>query len=293
MLKRLNFNAEPVLIRTRQSGVAHTFYPILMEYNYLVATVISDGNTYLLDASDKYMSFGNLPLQCYNGAARVLGDSTYRKYLNCDSLKENENIDIYVSAKDSGNMKAICSETLGNYNSLIFREENMNKKTEDISFNLEKDLLMNSKITNLSIDSLKLYDYPVGVNYDAEFKITDDIVYINPILKVKIKENPFKSDTRKYPLELSYAYNLNYSTTIEVPKGYSVEELPKSVKITFNENDGLFYYHLYKDDNKIVLTCQFKLNKANYPAEDYQYLRDFYSVVVKKMNEEIVLKKIK
>ncbi len=41
------------------------------------------------------------------------------------------------------------------------------------------------------------------------------------------------------------------------------------------------------------MRCKLNFEKANYKAEDYQSIRDFYSIVVKKMNEEIVLKKIK
>ena len=293
MLKRLGFSAEPVLIRTRDRGYPNIYYPILTEYNYLVASVVVNGDNYLLDASDKYMGFGNLPLKCYNGAARVLGDSTYIKFLQTDSLKESENIVIYVTANDSGKMSAMCTETLGNYSSLRFREKNMNRRLSDISFDLVNDFLVNSSISNLEFDSMKLYDFPVGVNYDASFTMSDDIVYLNPLLKVKIKENPFKSDTRKYPLEMLYAYYLNYTNTIEIPENYRVEEMPKSAKVSLNDHQGLFYYQLYKQDNKLHLTCQLILNKANYDAEDYQYIRDFYTLALKKMNEEIVFKKIK
>jgi len=41
----------------------------------------------------------------------------------------------------------------------------------------------------------------------------------------------------------------------------------------------------------IQMRCRLRLNKAWFPAEDYASLRDFFTYVVKKENETIVLKK--
>ena len=108
-----------------------------------------------------------------------------------------------------------------------------------------------------------------------------------------IKENPFKADTRKYPIEKPYASSLNYYLTFMIPKGYKVDELPKSVKLLLNEDEGKFEYLISANEDMVQLQCKLNFNKAVYAPEDYQSIRDFYSIVVKKMNEEIVFKKLK
>ena len=80
---------------------------------------------------------------------------------------------------------------------------------------------------------------------------------------------------------------------MEVPKGYKVDELPKSVRVNLNGNDGMFEYLISSDKEYIQFRCKLLLSKATYVNEDYQFLRDFYALVVKKETEQIVFKKIK
>jgi hypothetical protein len=78
---------------------------------------------------------------------------------------------------------------------------------------------------------------------------------------------------------------------MEIPTGYTVEELPKSARSTLNGQDGMFEYLIGAQDGLIQLRCRLKLNKANFLPEDYASLRNFYALIVKKEDETIVLKK--
>jgi len=80
---------------------------------------------------------------------------------------------------------------------------------------------------------------------------------------------------------------------MEIPDGYVVDELPKSTKVTFNEDEGFFEYLIAKDDNGIQFRSRIQLKKANFKPEDYGTLRDFFAFVVKKQSEQIVFKKKK
>jgi hypothetical protein len=67
--------------------------------------------------------------------------------------------------------------------------------------------------------------------------------------------------------------------------------MPKPAKIAYNENEGFFEYLIQKNESTIQLRTRIKLNKANFSPEEYNTLRDFFSVIVKKQNEQIVFKK--
>jgi hypothetical protein len=117
------------------------------------------------------------------------------------------------------------------------------------------------------------------------------MLYINPYIGEGQHENPFTATDRKYPIEMPYTTDNLYLLNLQIPEGYDVEELPKSVRVAFNGNDGSFEYLIARQDNTIQLRSRIKLNKAYFPAEDYANLRDFYAFVVKKQNEQIILKK--
>ena len=292
MLKKLKLNAEPTILSTTDNGLAHPVYPIITEFNYLIAYVNVDHKDYFLDASDPFMGFNKLPLKCYNGYARILTPLTVSHVFSSDILLEKENISVMVNSDEKG-LTASFDEKLGYYHSLDFRDDFSKVKTKDIEDHIKKEFGFETTISDLNIDSMNEYEKCIRMNYDVSFSFKDDIVYFNPLMNKAIKENPFKADTRKYPIEKPYASSLNYYLTFMIPKGYKVDELPKSVKLLLNEDEGKFEYLISANEDMVQLQCKLNFNKAVYAPEDYQSIRDFYSIVVKKMNEEIVFKKLK
>jgi len=117
------------------------------------------------------------------------------------------------------------------------------------------------------------------------------MLYFNPFFGDVLRENPFHAADRKYPVEMTHTTDDLYLLNLEIPAGYVVEELPKSARVAFNGDQGQFEYMVAKQDNLIQMRCHIKLNRANFPADDYASLRDFYGYIVKKENEQIVLKK--
>jgi uncharacterized protein YfkK (UPF0435 family) len=150
-------------------------------------------------------------------------------------------------------------------------------------------------VSNIEIDSLKIVDEPVSIKYDIKLSAfgNADIVYFNPLLGDMLKKNPFSAAVRFYPVEMPYKSDITYVLSMEIPKGYKVDELPESVRIKLNENEGMFEYIIENNGESIQMRCKLQVKATKYLNEDYQTLRDFYSFVVKKEAEQIVFKKIK
>jgi transglutaminase-like putative cysteine protease len=74
-LKYAGIPVEPVLLSTRENGLATELYPVLSEFNYVIARATIANKPYFLDATDPFHPFGLLPERCLNGKGRVLGDS--------------------------------------------------------------------------------------------------------------------------------------------------------------------------------------------------------------------------
>ena len=292
MLRKLNFNAEPTILSTRSNGVAHPFYPILSEYDYLIVCAKVGETKYFMDASEPYLGFNKLPLKCYNGYARILSENPYPYLFSSDSIKEKENVFVLISSDDKS-ITANFQQDLGYYNSQKYRSLFGKKSVKEIGDVLKKEFSTDAIISDLVVDSLNSLENPLKLSYTSSINFNGDVIYINPLFNYAINENPFKSDKRKYPVEKPFALNLLYVMSFNIPPGYKVDEMPKSVKAKLNEDEGYFEYLISVTDDLIQMRCKLNFEKANYKAEDYQSIRDFYSIVVKKMNEEIVLKKIK
>jgi len=76
-------------------------------------------------------------------------------------------------------------------------------------------------------------------------------------------------------------------------KQNAIDELPRSAKVAYNGDEGFFEYLIQASGTNVQMRSHIKLNKAYFPQEDYNSLRDLFASVVKKQTEQIVFKKKK
>jgi hypothetical protein len=293
MFSHENIQAYPVLLSTRSNGYTHQLYPLLDRFNYVIACVVNGEDKIFLDATDPLLGFGRLDEQCYNGHARLLTEMPQAIYFEPDSVKERKLTTVFLTSTDKGKIEGSFNSQLGYFESLGIRERVKEKGKEEFAKKIKTAYGSDWKIDSVSLDSLKALEEPVTVHYELSMDNQEDIMYINPMLNEAYKENPFTAAERYYPVEMPYSFDETYVFNIEVPKDYVVDEIPKSTKIAFNDGDGYFEYLISQSENLIQMRSRIYFNKTNYGPDEYQSLRDFFSFVVKKESEQIVLKKKK
>jgi hypothetical protein len=294
MLQHEKLDASPVLLSTREHGYTHELYPLMDRFNHVVAAVNIDETAYYLDASDPLIAFGKLPLPCYNGHARVIGNQPRAVYFDSDSLMERKQTSVFISKNEKGDLEGTFRSKPGYYESLNLREEWKEKGGDSYFKKIKDGFGTDLKIQQTGVDSLNLYDLPVETYIDFAFKpFEEDLLYINPMMMETMKENPFQAMTRNYPVEMPYAFDELYVLNMELPTGYEVDELPKSARVLFNEGEGAFEYLISQSDETIMMRSRLTLKRANFLPEEYESLREFFGYVVKKHAEQIVLKKKK
>jgi len=293
--KTRGFEAYPAVLSTRDNGKAPEFFPIVDKFNYVVCCVKIDNKSYLLDATNSKLGFGKLKPQCYNGSARVIDPVLpILVDLSSDSLQEKKVTTVFISTNEKKELEGAYASKLGDFESLHLREKGGIGKGEDYLKELKKQFTFDIELSDAEVDSLKKMDEPAAIKYNMKFNLGDeDVIYFNPMLGEAERENPFKSAQRFFPVEMPYRIDDNYILNMEVPENYKIEELPKSTKVKLNEGDGMFQYLIGASNNHIQLQCRLQINKTLFEPEDYQTLRDFFTYVVSKEAEQIVLKKIK
>ena len=294
MLKKAQIIADPVLLSTTENGKAFEMYPLIKKFNYIVARVTINNKVYMLDASRKKLGFNYLPQYCYNGYGRLINDMPSVVNLFADSLMESKMTWIFISNSDDGkNLLGSFTSNLGYYESYNFREDIKDNEIDNYFKKIKNSFGYDITLTNNRLDSLKNPDEKIKIGYDFSFNLNEDIIYFNPLFGEAYKTNPFTAATRNYPVEMPYKTEEVIVVNMEIPKGYKVDEMPKSAKMKYNDDEGLFEYIISKDANNIYLKCLLRFNKAVFSSEDYEYLREFYGQIVKKQSEQIVFKKIK
>jgi hypothetical protein len=293
MLRHKGLKADPVVLSTREVGFNLSSYPILGKMNYVIARVQLDGRVFYLDAAHEELGFGQLAGNCYNGHARIISrtDSGSVWFLS-DSLKEAKTTVVLMSASDKG-MEGQWTSTLGKEESYEVREQVREKGEAAYFKDIQTSWGQDMDIADGGIDSLEKPEDPVAVHYKFLLKQEPgaSVMYFTPLLGEGYRQNPFKAAERKYPVEMPYAMDETYVFSMQIPEGYTVDELPKSTKVSFNGDQGYFEYLVQQSNELIQMRCRLKLNKALFLPEDYSSLRDFFAFIVKKESETIVLKK--
>jgi Domain of Unknown Function with PDB structure (DUF3857)/Transglutaminase-like superfamily len=293
LLRKRGMQADPVVLSTREHGYNLASYPVLDKLNYVVVRLYLGGKLYYLDAAHPQLGFGQLAGDCYNGHARVISNrDSSSVYFWADSLKESKVTMVLLSGTEKG-LEGTLQSTLGPEESYQLRRQIAEHSEQQYFKDIQTSFGEDADISNGGIDSLSRLEDPIKVHYDFLLKQTAgaSIIYFNPVMSDGLRENPFKAADRKYPVEMPYAMDQTYVLSMDIPEGYVVDELPKSAKVALNGDQGYFEYLLQAQGGKIQMRCRVRLSKALFPPEDYGSLRDFYAFIVKKENEQIVLKK--
>ena len=292
MLRQKGLYADPVLLSTREYGFNLSKYPILDRLNYVIARLPIAGHVYYLDIAHPQLGFGQLDGSCYNGHARIISmKDSGSVYFEPDSLHEKKTTIVFVSNGEKG-MGGSYQSSMDMQSSYHVRQRINELGIKEYFKRIQTAYGDDIIVSNMNIDSLDKREDPVTIRYEFSMKQAagESMFYLNPFFGEAIRENPFRAVERKYPVEMPHTTDNVYLFNFEVPKGYQVEEIPKSAKVVFNGDQGLFEYLIEKRDNMIQLKCRLKLDKASFSADDYASLRDFFAFVVKKENEQIVLK---
>lgn len=295
MLRHENMAASPVILSTRANGLSNELYPLINRFNYVVCKLDIDGITYYLDASEPYFGFNKLPEYCYNGHARVINSDINPVYFFADSMKEGKltNVMLFNDDNKAGKWSGTLNTMLGYYESTDIRERINDKGKEAFEKKLRESYTGEFSIDEIKLEDETEYEKPIRLSHSITIDgdNASNIIYFNPMLKEGYKENFFTAAERRYPVEMPYMMDETYNFQMEIPKGYMVDELPKSAKVSLNDGEGFFEYLISKTDETVLLRSRVKLEKATFMPEDYETLRSFFDFVVKKHAEQIVFKK--
>ncbi|RNI26862.1 DUF3857 domain-containing protein [Rufibacter latericius] len=292
MLRDAGFQAYPVVLSTRDNGRV-PYSPVLSKFNYVIAYAKIGNKEVLMDATDPLMPLGMLPKHCLNDKGWLVSKeiSDWVTLQSANRTTELINADVQVLA--TGVLSGKVMQSTNGVWALSMRHNV--QEAGEAKF-LEKLVSSQTQLERKApvLQNLKDLHKPMGLQYEvasAGDTQPKDIIYLNPMLLKAQQDNPFKNENRKYPVDFGHPTEEVYVCNFTIPEGYSVEELPKNAVIALPENGGRFTYALQVTGNKIQVMSKVTISRPIFYAEEYTYLKQFYTQVVAKHAEQIVLKK--
>jgi hypothetical protein len=292
ILNKAGFDVNMILLSTRDHGFVRRQYPMKSQFNYVICAVKLSDKTLLLDATDRYLPMTTLPARCLNGQGLIVS-KVDRGWMDINSkVKAKTVTSADFTLSETGELKGTLGFTHDGYNASAMRkayfkkgEETYLKEAKSSTWGVEKS----------EFADLKDFDKSAKVKHSLTIAegatVAGDVIYITPIITDKIEENPFKLDKRVYPVDFGTLVENLYVGKIVIPAGYQIDELPQSKILTLPGNAARYVYSAVPTGNVINITCNLTINKPLFVQEEYPVLKEFYTQVIAKQAEQIVLKK--
>jgi len=288
---------EAVTLSTRNHGTINMLYPVLGDFDYVIAKANIGDKSYLLDASDPLLAFGLLPMKCLNDKGRVFSPGKASYWIDMDKTpqRESDSFNFDLTLQEDGKIKGTLVHYSLGYSAYMNRKamkkfNSLNEYVENLDERLHAIKILKSDITGL--DSL---NSPLTEKYEIELETHDGFngnqLSFDPYFFDRTTVNPFKLPDRDYPVDWGMPSDRRYSVTLHLPQNYTLGDEPKSQSIALPNGGGKFITSFQTVGDSFNFTYVTQFSKSIYNQSEYPYLKELYNRIIAIEKENIVLKK--
>ncbi len=285
-LRAVGLTAKPVIISTRDNGKVTNSFPYSNLFNYVLILVEVDNAIRLVDATQDLCPNNLIPSNCINGQGFIVEEDSENWVTIANAATSLEEVNLALSVNVEENLiEGACRARSTGYAAVSERSEfyaSREKFEEEIA---KKGLKVDK------VEAQNLSDSSLPFKYNFEFtqsidRIDEQLIF-SPFANLVEKNNPFKQEERSLPVDLVYLRGKRLITTIQIPEGYKVDELPLPKKVS-TDNVSFSYIAQVKNGLVQVVAC-YNFKKQTYPASDYKELKRFMNTVTSTINSKIIL----
>ncbi|MGJ8745546.1 transglutaminase-like domain-containing protein [Polaribacter sp.] len=284
-------------IGTRSIPYTYQEVPTPVVDNHMILSYENQGKTYYLDATGRYIKFG-IPTSFIQGKEALVGYGKEFKIKKVPIIdaKQNAIIDTTYIKIENGSVIGTSKTSITGYPKIDFFNdlENENTPTKLKQFYNSMFEKGNNKFLVSSFKEINKYDYDNDFIVDYNFEINNysknlgDEIYIN--LNLNNDVSFYKTDKkREYAIEFDYKRYFSYTTTLEVPKGYTIDYLPEALNVS---NELLTCAITYKvQGNKVIYNQTIEFNFLTLNLKEQKIVNEKIKKIVRSYKEIVVLKK--
>ena len=258
---------------------------------YVVAYINIDGEEFLSDATIYHCPVNMLSPLCINDKGLIIDKGDVKWINTSSSIASEDNLKYTIDFNESvDSVNVNIGSASSNYNAIYYRSKFKNDKKKIEKYWNDKNVY---SIKNIITDNYKKTEesYKISLTGVSPVEVVQDKVIVNPFIYQKIKENPFKQEVRTYPIDFVYKSSSIYETKITLPRGYKITAKPVDINM---DNSMFKMLYTIKEDGNNTYTVKFvyEFKKSIYKASSYSALRMYFSMIIDRMQERIVIEKI-
>ena len=291
-LRYAELDVETMLLSTRSNGLVTELYPILSDFNYVIAKFNVGDKVYLLDATDDFLSFGLLPERCLNGKGRVFGAKESYWY-DIKPIDKEKSLAIFNLTLDpSGIIRGTIQYSYFGYKAASQRSKlstfsSQQKYIDGIKKNLPTVDIKHFEFQHVD-DLGKALVLKLEVEIEAFDNLDANSFLFNPFIGERWESNPFKSSERLYPVDFGAPLDDVIVFSLTYPEDFMLDELPQKVALALPNNGGRYLYDVQQMNNRLMLNHSLQISKTIFTATEYHYLKELFNHVIQVQRLDLV-----
>lgn len=294
-LQAAGLNADPVILATREYGLPHQLFPVISEFNYVVAQVNLNGEKIMLDATEKLLPFGMLPERCLNGKGRLISrqveESTWVDIRPLQKKTKRISLDLNLTKESFTGTLVIVSD---GYEAFERRKKILSEESEQLYAKKIQDKNIDFEISEYGTENLNDLTKPLTEKMQIKMNLDDtggQQLYLSPFLVDRWASNPFKSSQRLYPVDFGAPVETTFHLSLNYAAPYKLEENLENSAYTLPANGGRFLLSASTLENKVTVTSMLTLNKMVYNSNEYPGLKELFNRIIESHNSQLVFSK--
>jgi hypothetical protein len=296
LLSKAGLTTYPVVLSTRENGRLVSFSPSLDKLNYVVVMVENGDSELILDATSTELPMGMVPAYCLNGYGLLVKKENEQWIeLNKKNIYQKKQF-VTIDLHDLSKPTAKITQDLSGYAYADWSEE---YKENNADLDIQKNEIQKS------YPDAKLSSYEIKQNDKAQAKVkevieldlsdqiidTGEEVLFNPLSFLEYSKNPFKSESRKFPIDLTYPKEYTSTVILQLTEGYSPVNLPESIKMSSPDGGIVFTLLASYVNNALQYRVTLKLTKYHFVDDEYGDIRRLYGEISRIITTPVELKK--
>lgn len=287
MLEKAGFNANPVVLSTVQNGLLNYIFPSKTKLNYVIASVIMDGNEVLLDATDVHSQPNLLPMRALNQRGIMIGKNNVKEINLVNTVLSTNREQIVATLTANGKINGTFSNYHDNY---FYMNDKRSLAADPKGF--EKEFIEDYAF---EIDGFKSHDNGEGlIRHSFKFEnlqvdVAGNKIIFNPLLFTANLHHDLHYDTRTYNIEFGTPMNINKSVKIKIPDGYQIENLPHNSQEKIINDAAGYAYKIEEKDGFILVSSARVFPYSVLPSDYYKPFKEFMNKVVQAETQQIIL----
>lgn len=293
LLDENGIEVKPILLSTRNNGLATTVYPVISDFNYLIVQVSIDGSSYFLDATDKFLTFGQLPFRCLNQYGRLLDFKNGSSWIEINSGETStKQYRVQIDLDSTGVLIGSTTKKTTGYHALPLKEQFFKNKEVYLKSQKEKNPAIDFTEYTIKTEEQTEFEFIEEFQTTQDAEIVGDKLYINPFLFKFFEENMFKLQERTYPIDFGYNDAYLYTLKLNVSDTYQIVEVPEEKSLNLPNNTGKLVLNTQVEGNTVQIYFKITFNQAIYNPEYYKSIKEFMGKTVDlQKNSLIVIQK--